>query len=267
MTVPLSAASLQNMTTPFKNDYAFGLVVYTVSGHKVIEHGGGIEGFNTALAYYPDDRLTVVVLSNIKGPTPQDLTAKLAARARGEKVVLSSERKEVTVDPKMLKGYVGNYELAPKFILTVTREGDKLITQATGQPKVPIFAESNREFFAKVIDAQITFVPDGQGRATELILHQGGQGHHAKRFGGEVPNPKEHKEISVDPKLFDRYVGQYQLAPTFILTITREGDQLFAQATGQSKAEIFRKASGNSSTKSSMRKSPLKPTARAGRRA
>ena len=188
--------------------------------------------------------MTVVVLSNFNGPTPPDLASKLAAMVHGEKVVLPSERKEVTVDPKVLDGYVGNYELAPKFILTVTRDGDKLITQATGQPKVPIFAESEREFFAKVVDAQITFVTDAQGRATELILHQGGQDLHAKRYEGEVPHPKEHKEISLDPKLFDGYVGQYQLAPNFILTIIREGDALFAQATGQPKAQIFPEGEG-----------------------
>jgi CubicO group peptidase (beta-lactamase class C family) len=235
----LSPASLQKMTTPFKDDYACGLMVHTVNGRKVIEHGGGIEGFNTMLAYYPEDKLTVVVLSNMNGPATPDIALKLAALAHGEKVVLLSERKEVKVDPKMLEGYVGNYELAPKFILTVTREGDRLMTQATGQPKIPIFAESEREFFAKVVDAQITFVTDAQGRASELILHQGGRDMHAKRFEGVVPLPKEHKEARVDPKIFDSYVGQYQLAPNFILTITREGDELFAQATGQPKAQIF----------------------------
>jgi hypothetical protein len=235
----LPPASLEKMTTPFKNDYAFGLMVHTANGRKVIEHGGGIEGFNTMLAYYPDDKLTVAVLSNMNGPATPDMTTKLAALAHGEKVVLLSERKEVAVAPKVLEGYVGNYELAPKFIFTVTREGDKLMTQATGQPKVPIFAESEREFFSKMVDAQITFVPDAQGRATELILHQGGRDMHAKRYEGAVPQPKEHKEVAVDPKLFDGYVGQYQLAPNFILTITREGDQLFAQATGQPKFQIF----------------------------
>ena len=235
----LSSASLQKMTTPFKEDYACGLGVHTVNGRKVVEHGGGIEGFNTMLAYYPEDKLTVVVLSNINGQAPQGIESKLAALAHGEKVVLASERKEVAVDPKLLDGYVGNYELAPKFILTVTREGDKLITQATGQPKVPIFAESEREFFAKVVDAQITFVVDAQGRATELILHQGGRDMHAKRFEGPLPVPKEHKEVTVNPQVFDGYVGQYQLAPNFILTITREGDNLFAQANGQPKAQIF----------------------------
>jgi hypothetical protein len=34
--------------------------------------------------------------------------------------------------------------------------------------------------------------------------------------------PKEHREVAVDPKIFDGYVGQYQLAPAFVLTITRE---------------------------------------------
>jgi CubicO group peptidase (beta-lactamase class C family) len=52
----LSAASLEKMTTPFKNDYAFGLQVETKAGHKVIDHGGAIEGFNTELDYYPDDK-------------------------------------------------------------------------------------------------------------------------------------------------------------------------------------------------------------------
>src|SRR6187401_308075 len=55
----ISATSLAKMTTPFKNDYALGVTVRTASGRKVIRHGGGIEGFNTFLAYYPDTKLTV----------------------------------------------------------------------------------------------------------------------------------------------------------------------------------------------------------------
>jgi CubicO group peptidase (beta-lactamase class C family) len=63
----LSPTSLQKMTTAFKNDYAFGLGVRTANGHKLIEHGGGIEGFNTDMAYYPEDKLTIVVLANLNG--------------------------------------------------------------------------------------------------------------------------------------------------------------------------------------------------------
>ena len=177
----LSPTSLQKMTKPFMSDYACGLMVHTVNGRQVVEHGDGIEGFATMLGYYPEDKLTVVVLSNFNGPAPSDIASKLAALAHGEKIVLLSERKEVPVDPKLLEGYVGNYELAPKFILTVTREGERLITQATGQPKAQIFPEGEREYFSKVVDAQIIFVTDSAGHATSLTLHQNGADIPAKR--------------------------------------------------------------------------------------
>jgi hypothetical protein len=55
---------------------------------------------------------------------------------------------------------------------------------------VEVFPESDREFL-KVVDAQVTFVPDSQGRATELVLHQGGMDHHAKRLEGDAPAPQK----------------------------------------------------------------------------
>ncbi|HEY6369991.1 MAG TPA: serine hydrolase [Candidatus Sulfotelmatobacter sp.] len=171
----LSAASLQKMTTPFKNDYAFGLGVRTANGHKVIEHGGGIEGFNTDLAYYPEDKLTVVVLANLNGDAPEAIAGKLAAVAQGETVLLPSERKEVTVPPAVLEKYVGTYELMPNFNLVMTVEGGHLMTQATGQEKFPLFAESETKFFLKVVDAEVEFIKNDTGEVTQIILHQGGQ--------------------------------------------------------------------------------------------
>jgi serine-type D-Ala-D-Ala carboxypeptidase/endopeptidase len=78
-------------------------------------------------------------------------------------------------------GYLGQYQLAPNFVLTVTKEGNELFVQATGQPRFQLFPQSDRDYFLKVVDAQITFNTDGQGRATELVLHQNGD-HTAKRI-------------------------------------------------------------------------------------
>jgi len=234
----LSAASLQKMTTPFKSDYAFGLGVHTSSGRKVIDHNGGIEGFNTKLAYYPDDKLTVIVLANLNGVAAEAIASNMASLAHGEKVILTSERKEVPVDPKIFEGYTGRYELVPNVYMTVTSEHDQLKAQLTGQTALEIFPEDEKDYFYKVVDAQITFVTDSQGKATELILHQNGLDQHAKRIG-DAPVQKEHKEVTVDPKLFDGYVGTYQLAPNFVFTITRDGGHLFAQLTGQPALEIF----------------------------
>jgi len=143
--------------------------------HRLIEHGGGIEGFNTELAYYPDDKLTVVVLGNLNGGAPGDIASKLASVVHGEKVVLPTERKEVSLSPQILASYVGTYELAPTFSIAITLEGNQLMSQATNQPKFPLFAESQTMFFLKVVDAQISFVKNEKGEVTHLILEAAGQ--------------------------------------------------------------------------------------------
>ena len=68
-----------------------------------------------------------------------------------------------------------------RLIFTITHEGDHLFAQLSNQPKFQLFPEGEKDFFLKVINAQITFVTNAQGRATELILHQGGD-QHAKRM-------------------------------------------------------------------------------------
>jgi CubicO group peptidase (beta-lactamase class C family) len=171
----LKPESLVKMTTPFKQDYAFGLAVSTRNGHKVIAHDGGIEGFNTSLAYYPDDKLVVAVLANLNGQAPGQLTTKLAQVVHGEKVVLAAEHKEITLPPEILKQYVGTYELTPAFSIAVTLEGDRLMTQATNQQKLPVFPESETMFFLRVVDAQIEFVKDDKGQVASIILHQNGR--------------------------------------------------------------------------------------------
>ncbi|MBZ5505561.1 MAG: serine hydrolase [Acidobacteriia bacterium] len=171
----LTAASLAKMITPFKENYAFGVGVTTTNGHKMISHNGGIEGFNTAMAYYPDDALVVVVLANLNGGAADDLSAKLAKVAHGEKVVLPTERKEITVSQEILKRYVGTYELRPTFSLVMTLENGQLMAQATNQQKNPLFAESETMFFLKIVDAQVEFVKNDKGEVTGMVLHQNGR--------------------------------------------------------------------------------------------
>ena len=90
-------------------------------------------------------------------------------------------REAVQVDPGLYDAYQGVYQLAPGFSLTITHDGDRLLAQATGQPQVEIFPESETKFFLKVVNAQITFVREGGGPAEELILHQGGRDMPGKR--------------------------------------------------------------------------------------
>jgi CubicO group peptidase (beta-lactamase class C family) len=92
------------------------------------------------------------------------------------------EHKEVQVDPKVFDGYVGRYQLAPDVIVTVSLNGRHLFGQATGYPAAELFPESDRDYFMKVANVQITFDTDSQGRATGLVVHQDGQKLPAKRI-------------------------------------------------------------------------------------
>jgi hypothetical protein len=87
--------------------------------------------------------------------------------------VLLAERKEITLAPEILGKYVGTYELGPGFDLVITLEGGQLVTQATGQGKIPIYPMSETKFFPKVMDAEIEFFKDDKGTVTHLMLHQG----------------------------------------------------------------------------------------------
>src|SRR5262249_31945659 len=145
------------------------------NGYTLIEHGGGIEGFNAQMSYCPDDKMTVIVLGNLNGAAPSELTAKLMAAAHGEKILLPSEHKEIAVSKDVLARYTGTYQLTGTFSIAITLEGDQLMEQATNQPKAPIYPESETRFFMKVVDAQIEFSKDDKGAFTVLTLHQNGR--------------------------------------------------------------------------------------------
>ena len=92
------------------------------------------------------------------------------------------EKPPVTVDAKVFDTYVGEYELAPGFVMRVFREGNKFMTQATGQPVIEIVAESETTFSPRTFPAKLTFVKDAEGKVNELRVDQGGRVTIAKRI-------------------------------------------------------------------------------------
>jgi hypothetical protein len=60
-------------------------------------------------------------------------------------------------------------------LLTISREESRFFAQLTGQSKIEIFPESERDYFLKAVDAQFTFEVDGEGRTRAVVLHQNGR--------------------------------------------------------------------------------------------
>jgi D-alanyl-D-alanine-carboxypeptidase/D-alanyl-D-alanine-endopeptidase len=157
-------------------------ILTTPGGREIVWHNGGTGGYRSFMGFDPKARTGVVVLSNMSTTAGMDDIGRHLLDSSLPLLQPATVRKEVAVNPEILDRYTGKYELAPTFILTITREGNRLFLQATGQPRFELFAEGERDFFLKAVDAQITFEVDSQGRATRLILHQSGAHQPAKRI-------------------------------------------------------------------------------------
>jgi hypothetical protein len=91
-------------------------------------------------------------------------------------------RKEVAIDAALLDRYAGRYRFPSGQMATVTRQDGRLILQGEGDVKIEFYPESSREFFAKIMDAQITFETDQKGRVTELRFYRSGSVQQVRRM-------------------------------------------------------------------------------------
>jgi CubicO group peptidase (beta-lactamase class C family) len=239
----LAKASRDRMFTPFTlssrkaTGYGYGWGIYDFAGRQVIEHNGGIFGFSADEIRLPGERLFVAVLSNDEDLDTSDLAFRIVAKALGQGV---EDRTSIPLDPKTLDDYVGVYrfddEDATRFI---TREGDRLFSQRSGGDKKEIVAAARDEFFFKdLLPATLRFQRDARGKVTGAVFKRYNSPEQAGRKTDE-PLPPERKAIQVDPARLDAYVGEYEIAPSFAITVTRQGDHLFGQPTGQPALELF----------------------------
>ncbi|MGA9352699.1 MAG: serine hydrolase [Terriglobales bacterium] len=162
-------------------EIGLGWHILTKDGREIVWHNGGTGGFRTYFGFDLKSRTGVVALSNTSTTTGVDDIGQHLLDASFPLIQPPKEHKQVAVDPKLFDRYVGRYELAPTFVVTVTREGDRFFGQATGQSKFEMFAEGEKDYFLKIVDAQISFETDTDGKVTGLTLHQNGANKYGKR--------------------------------------------------------------------------------------
>ena len=165
-------------------DIALAWLILKHEGREIVWHNGGTGGYRTFMGYDPQSRAGVVVLSNMMtGVGVDDIGMHLLDSSLPlAKLSPLGSHQEITLDPRIFDRYTGVYQLAPGITLTFTRDGAHMFTQLTGQPKLEIFAEKEKEFFLKIVDAQISFETGDDGRATAATLHQAGRDQKARRL-------------------------------------------------------------------------------------
>jgi len=94
----------------------------------------------------------------------------------------SVEHPRVDLPGPILERYTGYYQLADRLVLTITRQGQQLYAQASGQPALEIYPETAASFVYKGVRARIDFIPNPPAQITALVLNQNGADHVAPRI-------------------------------------------------------------------------------------
>ena len=170
----LSMDMTRQMVTPGQGHWGLGLEIGGSDSNPYFSHGGANEGFrNNFVAYERSGEGAVVMTSGDAGGLLGDEVMHSIAIEYGWPDYRPTVRTAIQVAPRILANYVGTFELAKGFDLVVTLESGQLMSQASGQAMIPLYAESETKVFPLVIPAEIEFVTDSNGLATGLVLHQG----------------------------------------------------------------------------------------------
>ena len=185
---------------------ALGQFVGQYKGLNEIQHGGADAGYRSFLTRFPDEKFSVVVLSNAAEFNSGDMAHKvvdvyLKDKIKTEPVVEvkkeeSPKTPSVSLDQATLDTYIGDFELQPGFNISITTNNGQLSGQATGQPAFALKPLSNTEFKVEGVDAKVEFVPNGGDQVNTLKLHQGGRIMDAQRVKGFDKNAVNLAEFS-----------------------------------------------------------------------
>lgn len=193
MTVPYHTFKKKDATPLVPNEIAelkFGLLPTSVlirKGHRIRVAIAGHD--RSVFARVPLDGTPTISLARNKQHASFIELPVVRAASQAETplnlltyFVTNADKSAIKLDPKIYDAYAGQYELQPGFIINITREGDKLMGEAPGQPKLELFPESETKFFLKVADIQITFIKDKEGQTSGLTLRQNGRDLKAKKI-------------------------------------------------------------------------------------
>jgi CubicO group peptidase (beta-lactamase class C family) len=212
--------------------YGYGWFLRQLQGSPTIEHGGAINGYLCNSLYLPKEDVFVAVFSNSNGKSPENVSMKIAAVSIGKPFNYT----EIQVPENILDQYIGVYEDENGNQRMITMDKAKLWSQRSGGSKYQIKPFAADKFFFDDSFTILTFNRNSEGIVTDAVIDDRGIQVLWTKTNKPLP---AHVEIKLAPETLNRYAGDYQIMPGFILAVTVEGDRIFTQATGQSKVEIY----------------------------
>jgi len=210
--------------------YGFGWMLGDWQGHRVVEHGGNIDGFAAEVGMLPDDGLGFVLLTNVSITSLQRESLGIVFDSLlGE--LPKTDAKAPALDLRPYTGkYVADFGSFDDVRFTVTDEGGKLFVDVPGQRKYELNAptEQGRWAFALTDTIQVSFELDDKAKKAQVMhMFQGGLDFELPREGYSFP--PDFALTEVEPKL-GRYQGEDGKLEA---TVRFEGGRLLADVKGQ----------------------------------
>jgi hypothetical protein len=175
-----SAATAELMLTPQVEEVALGFFLSGEGAGRRFGHGGVDHGFVANLTAYVEGGSGAIVMTNAySGDLCGEILRAVATEYGWPDYVPRQE--SAPSDRDLAEACAGRYELKPGFHLLVSREGEELRIEPTGQPSLPLRRESGTRFAALALDAKVTFARGEDGKVTELTFQQNGRDLSAKR--------------------------------------------------------------------------------------
>ncbi len=212
-------------------DYGYGWGVDKLRGTQLISHGGGINGFSTYALRLPQEKVFVAILSNSDSglPWPTMVARNAAAVAIGKPFPVYTA---IPMSPTALDAFVGTYKVDETTNRVVRRDGEHLVIQRTGRRPEKIYPFSADSFFMDEVPTTLKFGRNAKGNVDQVTVDDDGS---VKVFPRSGDAPAERVAVVLPPAALDKFVGRYEVKPGFVVEVTRDGDKLFGQATGQRK--------------------------------
>ncbi len=178
----MSKASLTNALTERMNKYGLGWGMDTLYHKRVIQHGGGIDGFLCQNYVVPGEDIQVIVLQNAASYDPGKVCADLLGIVLGEKVALPERPKNVQVDPAKLKELEGDYEIKPGMVATILLKDGKLMVDTHNDPLTELLPQSESVFAFSNMVATLEFFRDNAGKVEKFVFREGNHTMEAKKI-------------------------------------------------------------------------------------
>jgi hypothetical protein len=157
-----------------KRGYAFGLVLGKHHEMTTVSHGGSWAGYRSHTIWVPEKRFAAAILANTSNMDTWGLALKITDLYLGVPSAPSTPASAqppvaVKADPIAWEPFLGTYRLGPGWLLTITREGDQLMAQATHEDKFRMTPVSDTNFFVEAYRAPVAFVRNSSGTVTNLL--------------------------------------------------------------------------------------------------